>query len=241
MGPGRSHLRGALLVALLRAYALLGGYDLATFSQAAWLITQGQAPFVTIRGLHLLGDHAYPVFYPIAWLTWALPTVPTLLAVQAAALAAGIVPCGRWPARWPGSTSPAPPGERRLRRLPRTAQRQLLRLPPRGAGRSRPHRCGVVRPHPPVVALRRLRGPGAGVPGGHLAGRAVPGRAADDRAPSSGRGCHHGGRPGLAGPHHPGPPAPLRGQLRASGVPGALRRHQQDHRHHGRRSAPGGR
>ena len=78
-------------VALLRAYALLGGYDLATFSQAAWLITHGRAPFVTIRGLHLLGDHAYPVFYPIAWLTWVLPTVPTLLVVQAGALAAGIL------------------------------------------------------------------------------------------------------------------------------------------------------
>ena len=83
---------GLATVALLRAYALLGGYDLATFSQAAWLITHGRAPFVTIRGLHLLGDHAYPVFYPIAWLTWLLPTVPTLLVVQAGALAAGVVP-----------------------------------------------------------------------------------------------------------------------------------------------------
>lgn len=83
---------GLYVVALLRAYALLGGYDLATFSQAAWLIAHGQAPFVTIRGLHLLGDHAYPVFYPIAWMTRLLPTIPTLLAVQAAALAAGIVP-----------------------------------------------------------------------------------------------------------------------------------------------------
>ena len=83
---------GLYLVAMLRAHTLLGGYDLATFSQAAWLITSGRAPFVTIRGLHLLGDHSYLIFYPIAWLTSVLPTVPTLLAVQAASLAAGIVP-----------------------------------------------------------------------------------------------------------------------------------------------------
>ncbi|MDP9071923.1 MAG: DUF2079 domain-containing protein [Actinomycetota bacterium] len=98
------------LVAMLRAYTLLGGYDLATFSQAAWLISSGEAPFVTIRGLHLLGDHAYPIFYPIAWLTWVLPTVPTLLAVQAAALAAGIVPLWALARRVAGLGVPATAG-----------------------------------------------------------------------------------------------------------------------------------
>lgn len=83
---------GLYLAAMLRAHTLAGGYDLAYFTQAAWLITQGEAPFVTIRGLHLLGDHSYPIFWPMAWLTGVLPTIPTLLAIQSAALAAGIVP-----------------------------------------------------------------------------------------------------------------------------------------------------
>lgn len=86
---------GLYLVAMLRAYTLAGGYDLAYFTQAAWLITEGEAPFVTIRGLHLLGDHTYPVFWPMAWVTGVLPTIPTLLAIQSASLATGIVPLWR--------------------------------------------------------------------------------------------------------------------------------------------------
>ena len=101
---------GLWVLALLRAYTLLGGYDLATFTQAAWLITHGEAPFVTIRGLHLLGDHAYPIFYPIAWLTWVLPAVPTLLALQAGALAFGIVPLWALSRRVVGLGVPATAG-----------------------------------------------------------------------------------------------------------------------------------
>lgn len=84
---------GLALMAGLRAYTLDGvGYDLAYFVQAAWLITHGEAPVVTIRGLHLLGDHFSPVYYPMAWLTAAVPTVPALLGLQSAALAGGVVP-----------------------------------------------------------------------------------------------------------------------------------------------------
>src|SRR5207302_3077015 len=70
----------------------LGSYDLGYFRQAAWLIAHGHAPFVTIRGLYLLGDHASPIFYSIALATRVLPTVTTLLVVQAAALALATVP-----------------------------------------------------------------------------------------------------------------------------------------------------
>lgn len=86
---------GLFLVAMLRAHTLAGGYDLGYFTQAAWLIARGDTPFVTIRGLHLLGDHTYPIFWPMAWLTGVLPTIPTLLAIQSAALAAGILPLWR--------------------------------------------------------------------------------------------------------------------------------------------------
>lgn len=79
-------------IAMMRYYSLETGYDLAYFRQAAWLIAHGRPAFITSRGLYLLGDHASPIFYPIGWVTRLLPDVPTLLGIQAAALAAGAVP-----------------------------------------------------------------------------------------------------------------------------------------------------
>jgi uncharacterized membrane protein len=79
-------------LALARYSALDGSYDLGYFGQAAWLITHGRPVFVTVRGLYLLGDHASPIFWPIAWLTALVPRIPTLLAVQSLALALGVVP-----------------------------------------------------------------------------------------------------------------------------------------------------
>ena len=79
-------------VALLRWHALEASYDLGYFTQAAWLVANGKEPFVTLAGLHLLGDHAVFLFYPLAWLTRVLPTVPTLLIAQSAALALGVLP-----------------------------------------------------------------------------------------------------------------------------------------------------
>ncbi|HLM06923.1 MAG TPA: DUF2079 domain-containing protein [Blastococcus sp.] len=68
-------------------------YDGAYFSQAAWLISHGHDPIVTIRGVHMFADHAYFIFYPIAYLTRLSPDpLPVLLAVQAVALAAGVFP-----------------------------------------------------------------------------------------------------------------------------------------------------
>ncbi|MCU1447924.1 MAG: hypothetical protein JWP02_94 [Acidimicrobiales bacterium] len=79
-------------LALLRQHKPIGGYDIAYFQQAAWLIDHGRAPFVTLRGLHLLGDHASPIFYPIAWVAGLGATAKVLLAVQSAALAVGVLP-----------------------------------------------------------------------------------------------------------------------------------------------------
>ena len=68
-------------------------YDGAYFSQAAWLITHGQPPIVTIRGVHMFADHAYYVFYPIAWLTRPFPDpLPVLIVIQAVALAVAVFP-----------------------------------------------------------------------------------------------------------------------------------------------------
>src|SRR5829696_4909056 len=78
--------------AWLRARMLAGSYDLGYFRQAAWLITHGRAPFITVRGLNVLGDRFSPVFFPMALLTAPFPDVPALLFVQSAALALGVVP-----------------------------------------------------------------------------------------------------------------------------------------------------
>jgi uncharacterized membrane protein len=68
-------------------------YDGAYFSQAAWLISHGEAPIVTVRGVHMFADHSYYIFYPIAYLTRiADDPLPVLLVVQALALAAGAFP-----------------------------------------------------------------------------------------------------------------------------------------------------
>lgn len=78
-------------LALLRAWTLLGSYDLAYFEQASWLLRHGHEPFVTIRGIHLLGDHGSALMYPIAF-TGGWLGIPGLLGVQSAALASGVLP-----------------------------------------------------------------------------------------------------------------------------------------------------
>ncbi len=82
-------------LALARAHGLEEGADLGTFTQAAWLITRGDAPFLSIRGSHLLAEQAGFGFYPVAGLTSFLPPIPTLLVVQAGLLAIGVVPLWR--------------------------------------------------------------------------------------------------------------------------------------------------
>jgi uncharacterized membrane protein len=78
-------------LALLRHWTLLGSYDLAYFEQASWLLRHGHEPFVTVRGIHLLGDHGSALMYPIAFTAGWLG-VPGLLGIQSAALASGVVP-----------------------------------------------------------------------------------------------------------------------------------------------------
>lgn len=67
-------------------------YDLAIFDQAAWLISRGHSPFVTVRGLPLLADHFSLVLYLLAPLYWVWPSAKVLLLVQALGLALGAVP-----------------------------------------------------------------------------------------------------------------------------------------------------
>jgi uncharacterized membrane protein len=82
-------------LALARAHGLEEGADLGTFTQGAWLITRGDAPYLSIRGSNLLAEQAGFSFYPVAGLTSFLPTIPTLLVIQSGLLAIGVVPLWR--------------------------------------------------------------------------------------------------------------------------------------------------
>ncbi len=106
----RSRKVGILLLALLvTIYVILlthvswrrfdgqrmGAYDLGIFDAATWLISQGKSPTLTLRGMHLLGDHFSVILYGIAPLYWLFPTPKTLLTVQSLALGLGAVPIYR--------------------------------------------------------------------------------------------------------------------------------------------------
>ncbi|MDY7015043.1 MAG: DUF2079 domain-containing protein [Cyanobacteriota bacterium] len=78
---GCSSLRHALFYS--------NAYDLGIFDQGTYLISQGKEPIVVFRGIHLLGDHAAYIFYPLAFLYKIVPDVHWLFAVQAIALVSG--------------------------------------------------------------------------------------------------------------------------------------------------------
>ncbi|MEJ7614029.1 MAG: DUF2079 domain-containing protein [Candidatus Fervidibacter sacchari] len=78
-------------------YEQLGAYafDLGIFQQAVWLMAHGEAPFVTVRGMNILGDHFTPILYLVAipYRFWAHPF--WLFLAQTVALAAGALPLYR--------------------------------------------------------------------------------------------------------------------------------------------------
>ncbi|XLQ12181.1 MAG: DUF2079 domain-containing protein [cyanobacterium endosymbiont of Epithemia adnata isolate EadnSB Bon19] len=67
-------------------------YDLAIFDNSIYLISQGKTPFVSFRGIHILGDHAAFILYAIAGLYKIYPSVYWLFGLQAIALSLGALP-----------------------------------------------------------------------------------------------------------------------------------------------------
>jgi len=53
-------------------------FDLGIFDQAVWLISQGKTPFVTARGIHILGDHFSVILYLLAPIYALVPSPKTL-------------------------------------------------------------------------------------------------------------------------------------------------------------------
>jgi len=66
-------------------------FDLGVYDQIVFLLSRGEAPISSFLGFHFLGDHVALAIYPLALLYRIHPTVLWLFAVQALALAAGVV------------------------------------------------------------------------------------------------------------------------------------------------------
>lgn len=67
-------------------------YDLGLYDQGVWLMSRFEAPFVTLMGRNLMGDHTSFILIFLVPLYWLFPAVGTLLFTQAAAIAAGAIP-----------------------------------------------------------------------------------------------------------------------------------------------------
>ena len=64
-------------------------FDLGIFDQGLWLLSRAETPFITLRGLHLFGDHSSYLMLPVVPLYWVLPDVRAMLILTVAVLALG--------------------------------------------------------------------------------------------------------------------------------------------------------
>jgi uncharacterized membrane protein len=79
-----------------------GAWDMGCFSHSSWLAAHGEPLLSTVLhpdGVHVLGDHFYPIIYALSPLHWAGLGAAGLIVVQAAALAAVVFPFTRFVAR----------------------------------------------------------------------------------------------------------------------------------------------
>ena len=67
-------------------------FDVGLYDQGVWLLSRFDAPFVTLMGRNMFGDHASLILFLLAPLYWVVPGTETLLAVQSAVVAAGALP-----------------------------------------------------------------------------------------------------------------------------------------------------
>lgn len=68
------------------------GFDLGIFDQGVWLLSRFKEPFVTIRGLHLFGDHTSFILLLLTPLYWIHPSASMLLGAQTVALGGAAIP-----------------------------------------------------------------------------------------------------------------------------------------------------
>ena len=84
-----------LLLGLARSRELSEESGLASAMQTVWLIGSGFTPDASLLAHNYLFEQAGLLIYPVAGLTSIFPTAITLLVVQSAALAIGVVPLWR--------------------------------------------------------------------------------------------------------------------------------------------------
>ena len=78
-------------VGLLQAFDQ-SAYDMAIPDQGIWLLSRFHAPFVTVMGKDLFGDHTSFIFLFLVPLYWVYPHAADLLVLQAMSLALGALP-----------------------------------------------------------------------------------------------------------------------------------------------------
>ena len=67
-------------------------YDFALYDQGVWLMSRFKAPFVTLMGRNLLGDHTSFILVFLVPVYWVLPGAGTLLFSQSLAVAVSSIP-----------------------------------------------------------------------------------------------------------------------------------------------------
>jgi uncharacterized membrane protein len=82
---------GQLSVAVHDGYGT-PGYDMGIFDQGVWLLSRFHAPFVTVMGRNLFGDHTSFIMVLAVPFYWVWPHAQTLLVLQTCLLAAAAVP-----------------------------------------------------------------------------------------------------------------------------------------------------
>jgi hypothetical protein len=82
-------------LSLARARSLDNGPEMARWVQGAWFITRNESPDLSVTGTNLFEAHGAVGFALIAQWTRLVSTIPYLVVLQAAALAAAVVPIWR--------------------------------------------------------------------------------------------------------------------------------------------------
>jgi uncharacterized membrane protein len=67
-------------------------FDMALFDQGIWLLSRFHAPYVTVMGRDLFGDHTCFILLLVVPLYWVWPHVQALLVLQSCLLAAAAIP-----------------------------------------------------------------------------------------------------------------------------------------------------
>jgi len=67
-------------------------YDFGLYDQGIWLLSEGKAPFVTLMGRNLFGDHTSFILLLLVPLYWLFSSTATLFVVQSIVIALGGIP-----------------------------------------------------------------------------------------------------------------------------------------------------